>query len=97
MVKAFNHLGYHDLEDRARPGGSADRVAIAIAGDHPADLDDLSALVDALGFDPVIAGPLAEGARFESGTEMFGAVEPADELRALLAVSRAHATRPDNS
>jgi predicted dinucleotide-binding enzyme len=84
VVKAFNHLGYHDLEDRARPAGSADRVAIAIAGDNPADLDAVAALVDALGFDPVIAGPLAEGTRFEPGTDLFGAVEPADEVRTRL-------------
>ena len=84
VVKAFNHLGYHDLEDRARPAGSADRVAVAIAGDNPADLDAVAALVDALGFDPVIAGPLAEGTRFEPGTDLFGAVEPADEVRTRL-------------
>jgi predicted dinucleotide-binding enzyme len=84
LVKAFNHLGYHDLEDRARPAGSADRVAVAIAGDNPADLDAVAALVDALGFDPVIAGPLAEGTRFEPGTDLFGAVEPADEVRTRL-------------
>jgi predicted dinucleotide-binding enzyme len=57
---------------------------IAIAGDHPADLDAVAALVDALGFDPVIAGPLAEGTRFEPGTDLFGAVEPADEVRTRL-------------
>ena len=84
LVKAFNHLGYHDLEDRSRPAGSIDRVAVAIAGDNPADLDDVAAIVDALGFDPVIAGPLAEGVRFEPGTDLFGAVEPADEVRARL-------------
>jgi hypothetical protein len=27
---------------------------------------------------------LAEGVRFEPGTELFGAVEPADEVRARL-------------
>jgi predicted dinucleotide-binding enzyme len=84
VVKAFNHLGYHDLEDRARPAGSAERVAIAIAGDNHADLEDVAVLVDALGFDPALAGPLAEGARFEPGTELFGAAEPADEVRARL-------------
>jgi predicted dinucleotide-binding enzyme len=84
VVKAFNHLGYHDLEDRARPAGAGDRVTVAIAGDNAADLEDVAALVDALGFDPVIAGPLADGARFEPGTELFGAVESADEVRARL-------------
>jgi predicted dinucleotide-binding enzyme len=85
VVKAFNHLGYHDLEDRARPRGSAGRVAIAIAGDA-VDLDTVAGLVDALGFDPVVAGPLPEGVRFGPGTELFGAVEPADEVRARLAL-----------
>jgi len=84
LVKAFNHLGYHDLEDRASPAGSPGRVAVAIAGDNPADLDEVAALVDALGFDPVIAGPLAEGVRFEPGTDLFGAAEPADEVRTRL-------------
>jgi len=84
VVKALNHLGYHDLEDRARPRGSADRVAIALAGDDPLDVDTVAGLVDALGFDPVVAGPLAEGVRFEPGTELFGAVEVADEVRLRL-------------
>jgi predicted dinucleotide-binding enzyme len=59
-------------------------VAIAIAGDDSADLDAVATLVDALGFDPVIAGSLADGIRFEPGTELFGAVEPAEEVRARL-------------
>jgi predicted dinucleotide-binding enzyme len=84
VVKAFNHLGYHDLEDRSRPAGSGDRVAIAIAGDDPGGLHEAAALVDALGFDPVMAGPLAEGVRFQPGSELFGAVEPAAEVRARL-------------
>ncbi|MEZ0074109.1 NADPH-dependent F420 reductase [Planotetraspora sp. GP83] len=83
VVKAFNHMGYHDLEDGARPTGEAGRAAIAIAGD-PDDLAMVAAFVDALGFDPVVAGPLAEGVRLEPGTEPFGANVGADELRAML-------------
>lgn len=84
VVKAFNHMGYHDLEDEARPAGAAGRKAIAIAGDGPADLTAVAALVDALGFDPVVAGPLAEGVRLEPGSELFGANVSADEVRAML-------------
>ncbi|WP_203454403.1 NADPH-dependent F420 reductase [Jiangella aurantiaca] len=84
VVKAFNHMGYHDLEDGAAPAGSAGRKAIAVAGDDVSDVAEAAAIVDALGFDPVVAGPLAEGVRMEPFTEVFGANVPAAELEAML-------------
>ncbi|MEV8424676.1 NADPH-dependent F420 reductase [Streptomyces niveus] len=87
VVKAFNHMGYHDLEDGARPGlttGAPGRRAIAVAGDEPQAVATVTALVDALGFDPVEAGALAEGVRMEPGTPVFGANTPAPQLRELL-------------
>ena len=84
VVKAFNHMGYHDLDEGARPAGAPGRKAIAIAGDET-DAEQVARIVDALGFDPVLAGPLAEGKRLEPGTEPFGANVDADELRAMLA------------
>ncbi|MFI1927097.1 NADPH-dependent F420 reductase [Streptomyces sp. NPDC020377] len=87
VVKAFNHMGYHDLEDGARPDlatGAPDRRAIAVAGDDREAVATVTALIDALGFDPVKAGALTEGIRMEPGTPVFGANTAAPELRELL-------------
>lgn len=72
VVKAFNHMGYHDLEEGARPAGAPGRRAIGVAGPQPW-AERAAAFVDALGFDPVIAGDLPAGVAFEPGTEVFGA------------------------
>jgi predicted dinucleotide-binding enzyme len=84
VVKALNHMGYHDLENETRPDGAPGRKSLAIAGDDPADVAAVAELIDALGFDPVVAGPLAEGVRLEPGTELFGANVDAAEVRAML-------------
>src|SRR6202012_3067941 len=91
VVKALNHMGYHDLDDGARPAGAPGRTAIA--GDDPGDVSVAASFVDALGFDPVLAGPLSAGVRLQPGTEPFGANVAADELEAMLALARGTASR----
>ncbi|USQ81095.1 NAD(P)-binding domain-containing protein [Ornithinimicrobium faecis] len=83
VVKAFNHMGYHDLEDEAGPAGSADRKAIGIAGDDREDLAVAASLVRDLGFDPVVVGPLERGVVLEPGAPAFGANVGAAALRAM--------------
>ncbi|KQO38599.1 NADPH-dependent F420 reductase [Aeromicrobium sp. Leaf245] len=85
VVKAFNHMGYHDLEDGALPAGAPGRRAIAVAGDSADAVSRVAALVDDLGFEPVVIGGLADGVRLEPGTEPFGANVGADELRTMVA------------
>jgi len=84
VVKALSHMGYQDLEDEARPAGDPGRKAIAVAGDDPAAVADVSGLVDVLGFDPVVAGPLSASIMLEPGAEAFGADVDAASLRAML-------------
>lgn len=84
VVKALNHMGYHDLEDEARPPGAAGRKAIAIAGDEPADLALVAEVIDRLGFDAVVIDTLAAGVALQPGTPAFGADVTADELRGLI-------------
>jgi 8-hydroxy-5-deazaflavin:NADPH oxidoreductase len=84
VVKAFNHMGYHDLEEGARPPGTPGRKAIGIASNDTEDSAAVAHFVDSLGFEPVVVGRLADGVRLQPGTEAFGANVQADELRAIV-------------
>jgi len=84
LAKSFNHASVWELENLARPAGHPERRALAIASDNPEDLSTTSSLVDRMGFEPVPAGPLANGVMFEPGTEAFGSDASAAELRAML-------------
>ncbi|MFB9646725.1 NADPH-dependent F420 reductase [Microbacterium terregens] len=94
VVKALNHMGYHDLEEGSRPAGAGGRKAIAIAGDRAGDLARVAEFVDALGFDPVIAGSLAAGVVLQPGNPTFGANLPAEDLGRLIDAARARASSP---
>lgn len=82
VVKAFNHMGYHDLHDEA---GKPHRKAIALAGDDPKDTTCVAALIRDLGFDPLPIGTLSDGKILEPGNPAFGANLSSEELQKLLA------------
>lgn len=84
VVKALNHMGYHDLDEQARPTGNVDRKAIAVAGNDPLDVAIVAAFVDAIGFEAVHAGSLRDGTRLQPGAAAFGANVPSSQLKNLL-------------
>ena len=73
-VKVFNNIMAAHIPALARPHGADDRSALPIAGDDDAAKTEASALIDALGFDTVDAGTLAESWRFEPETPAYGRV-----------------------
>jgi hypothetical protein len=85
LVKTLNHLGYHQVEHLARPGGGPDRTAIAISGDDVASMRLVSTLVDRLGFDIVHAGGLQASAALQPESPIFGRNLDAVSMRRLLA------------
>ena len=84
VVKAFSHIGYHDLHDETQPDNRQPQKAIAIAGDSPEDVAIVAGLVNDSGFEPVRIGALKNGVRIEPGNEVFGAHVDASTLQAML-------------
>jgi len=80
VVKALNHIGYHELEDRARPPGDPDRRALGVAGDDAAAVATIAGLADRIGYDPVRLDGLRAGRVLEPGGPVFGAVLPMAEF-----------------
>jgi 8-hydroxy-5-deazaflavin:NADPH oxidoreductase len=74
VVKALNHIGYHELEDRARPAGAPDRRAGGVAGDDPVAVATIAGLVDRMGYDPVRFESLRAGRVLQPGGPVFGTV-----------------------
>ena len=74
VVKALNHIGYDELEDRARPAGAPDRRAAGVAGDDPVAVTAIAGLVDRVGYDPVRLANLRAGRVLQPGGPVFGTV-----------------------
>ncbi|MFD1429351.1 NADPH-dependent F420 reductase [Lacticaseibacillus mingshuiensis] len=84
VAKAFNHMGYHDLEIEVDRHPDVPR-AMAYATDH----DDIRPVVEAVlrdfGFDPFDLGPLRFGLVLEPGSPLFGEAIPRAEFADKLA------------
>ena len=80
VVKAFNHLGYHDLEIEAKEKGKEMRKAIAYATDSISSISIIEELISNIGFDSLFIGSLQNGIKLEPGSPLFGANLPLKKL-----------------
>jgi 8-hydroxy-5-deazaflavin:NADPH oxidoreductase len=74
VVKALNHIGYHELEDLARPTAAPGRRAVGVAGDDPAAVATIAGLIDRIGYDPLRLESLRAGLVLQPGGPVFGNV-----------------------
>jgi predicted dinucleotide-binding enzyme len=71
VIKAFNNILADSLATRGVPAGTPGRICLSVAGDDlPAKAKVLS-LIDALGFDALDAGTLADSWRQQPGTPAY--------------------------
>lgn len=68
VVKSFNHIGYHEIEEDAGTGR-----AIAYATDHKDAGGVVAEIIKDLGFVPLNIGALENGRILEPGQAAFGA------------------------
>ncbi len=78
LVKAFNNINYRHLGSLQRPAGSPERSVLPVAGDDAEAKQEVTELIDSLGYDVYDAGSLADSWRFDVGTPAYGAPYNAD-------------------
>src|SRR3954465_11907523 len=88
IVKAFNHIYAAELTTHGQPAGSANRRALAIAGDDAAAKKTVTDLLNQFGFDTVDIGPLSDSWRIQRDTPGYGPRRTAEQLRQDLAAAQ---------
>ena len=71
VVRALNNMDWIRLLKRARPAGAFDRSAVPVAGDDADAKAVVARFLDAIGYDAVDMGPLAESWRSEPTTPVY--------------------------
>lgn len=87
VAKAFNHIYASEITSDAKPAGSADRRALATAGDDAEAVAFVTRFYDEAGFDTVNVGPLSESWRVERDRPAYVVRQNAEELTANLAIA----------
>jgi 8-hydroxy-5-deazaflavin:NADPH oxidoreductase len=97
VVKAFNNIYWGHLAELARPAGAPDRTTLTIAGDDAEAKRTATEFIDALGYDVLDIGTLADSWRVEPDHPAYGGqygtyggpATPADTETVRAAVAKA--------
>lgn len=105
IVKTFNNIYFRALGALARPAGASDRSTLPIYGDDASSKTTVTGFLDAIGYDALDAGVLADSWRSENGKPVYvypyaagediNDVAPAD--RATIEALLAQATRGEGT
>lgn len=71
MIKAFNNILANSLATRGVPAGTPGRIRLSVAGDDLFAKAKVRSLIDALGFDAIDGGTLADSWRQQPGTPAY--------------------------
>lgn len=85
VVKTFNHIGYHELDEDRRPRGDTQRRALGVAGDDRPAVALVAEVIDRIGYDPVRLGRLRYGRVLQPGGPVFGISLRRDEFESAIA------------
>ena len=85
VVKAFNHMGYHDLEEVLYQTEEKEHKAIAYATDSVNAGNQVAQIIEDFGFDSLSLGRLSRGVVLEPGHTPFGANLSKIDLREMIA------------
>lgn len=88
VVKAFNHIAAAEILSTASAHDTPHRRALIVAGDDQQAKDTVAAFLDAIGFDVLDLGPLAEGWRIQRDTPGYVQQLDREELAAAVAAAR---------
>lgn len=80
VVKTLNHIAYSELWDDSLLTGAIETRAMAVASDDDVARHEVTALVRAIGFEPVDFGALANGVYFQPDTILFNSRLSAVEM-----------------
>lgn len=87
VIKAFNHISYHNLADYANQQSSENQIAVLFATDKAETIKVIEQIIRDFGFISQYIGPLRNGRILETGEPLFGASMSRAEIQPLVAAS----------